>query len=700
MKGLKNRKLWETVTGLAAVFGVYLAFCLSTIALSHEYFLWMLLHLVILCGAGVTYLLFCGITAERVNVRRQMRVCNGVLWVCGILFFAADLRNGSGAMSTGISDGMYAIGNAAGGSGHFSADGGKFSICARLSQVLCIAVTTAAGWMLYHRRENGGKIDWRTWKRRIASHGLLFGLCAVTLILVYDPAMRQFKWDGGLYYLACRSASVYSISSMALYGHISQTVGALIRFLTVVLGNDPAIGMMMGNAIMLLLSICAFYGSMKALLPKRREIVYVTAAAVYAWSPFALGMVNYYSLDFYCMCLFPVVLYYTIRRQWILQVLSGMCFCFTKEPAIIVYGTLCVGVVAADFWRGKQGGSVGGLSGRVKRLFCTPRYYAMVSVALLWIVTICLLGAWSGGSGGFSVDQGYIVEKWKVLYVLNFNWICTALIFAGGGILAIRKKITADKIFLLLPLASAQAGFTLFSSLFVTVNHARYAGVSPVCLYLLCVLVLAMLAEEIGTWGKRLLPFVYAALAGILLISCYRTIDAVSLRVFCNVDIGEETMISTGVAAPGDAMIYNKQALWFEAAVSRAMADVDLENVRLLFPTVNGSAYYFEAFATAQTLADGEYREFMEYWNPKYQVRESVAAENSIPFCVFLIRDEEALECLVQEQPAEKYAYLYTTYAGDEIARRIRAEYHVTAQEQYSYRGWIVYEILFEGEAE
>lgn len=54
---------------------------------------------------------------------------------------------------------------------------------------------------------------------------------------------------------------------MALYGHISQTVGATIRFLTALMGNDLAIGMMLGNALMLLISICAFYGSVKVLLP-------------------------------------------------------------------------------------------------------------------------------------------------------------------------------------------------------------------------------------------------------------------------------------------------------------------------------------------------------------------------------------------------------------------------------------------------
>ncbi|MBD5483032.1 MAG: hypothetical protein HDR15_11030 [Lachnospiraceae bacterium] len=657
---LKNRKLQETATGLCAVFGVYLAFCFSTLALSHENSLFMLLHLVTLGFAGAAYLIFCKMTAGRELLKRQMRVVNGVLWVCGVLFFAAQLWNG----------------------------GESFVIYERLSQILCIAVTTAAGRLLHHR----GKAAERR-KRGLVSHSPLFLLCIVTMILVYDPAMRQFKWDGGLYYLACRTASVYSIGSMALYGHISQTVGAAIRFLTALAGNDLAAGMMLGNALMLLISICAFYGSVKALLPGRKEVVYVTAAAVYAWSPFVLGMVNYYSLDFYCMCLFPVVFYFTVRRQWILQVLSGLLFCFTKEPAIVVYGALCLGIVAADFWRDKQGG----ISDRIRRLFCTPQYYAMVSAALLWAATIGILGAWSGGNGGFSVDTGYVAEKCKVLFVLNFNWICTALILAGGGILLLCKKITADKVRTLLPLVTALAGFTLFSFLFNTVNHARYSDVSPVCLYLLCCLVLAGVAEQVRIWGRRLLPFVYAALAGILLLSCYRTIDPVSMYVFQIVPIGKELMITTGAAAPGDAMIYNRQALWFEKALSEVVSEMDLNEEILLFPTVNHTAYYFEGFAEAATFADGEYREFEDFWNPEYQIREAVASEDTIPMKVFAVSDRDAIDCMVEEHPAGRYVYVYLDYAGSGLARDIRKRYNVTEEKCYSYRGWQVYGIWFDG---
>lgn len=691
---LKNRKLQAAAAGLCAVFGIYFAFCLSTSALSHERTVFMLLHLIVVLLAGAAYLLFCRLSAEWESVRKQTVVINGVLMVCAVLFLAANLLNGN-------ADGS-AVRNMAGNEG---SGAGNFAVYQWISQFLCVVIALAAEAVLLHGKKHHTAPCKKTVDRHgiqgfLVSHIPLFLLCIITMLLVYDPAMSQFKWDGALYYLACRSASVYSVSSMALYGHISQTMGAAVRFLTALMRNDLAAGMMLGNALMLLISICAFYGIVKALLPGRREMVYASAAAVYAWSPFALGMVNYYSLDFYSMCLFPVVIYYTVRRQWILQVVTGLFFCFTKEPAIVIYGALCVGVVAGDLWQNARNA----MADKRKRLFCTPQYYAMAAVALLWGVTIMMLGAWSGGNGGFSTDGAYILEKCKVLYILNFNWLCTAFILTGGMILVLSGKIRADKVRMLLPVLTAQTGFTLFSCLFRTVNHARYADISPVCLYLLCCLVLAKITDLLfarmakmrESVNGRFLSAVYAALALILLISCYRTIDPVSMAVFRTVPIGTETMLTTGTPAPGDSMIYNKQTLWFERALSEALSDVDFGEEAVLFPTVDGNAYHFEGFATAQTLTAGEYRVFEEYWDPAVQCRKPLPFKGSIPLHVTAITDMESLRRLMRESPSARYVYFYSELAGAEMAGEIGRAYRVTEAESVNYRGWQVYRLTFE----
>ena len=49
----------------------------------------------------------------------------------------------------------------------------------------------------------------------------------------------------------------------------------------------------------------------------------------------------------------------------------------------------------------------------------------------LWLMTYSMLGPWSAGEGGFSLDWAYIIEKLKVLYVFNFNWVFSIVVIAG-----------------------------------------------------------------------------------------------------------------------------------------------------------------------------------------------------------------------------------------------------------------------------
>ena len=662
-KLLKNKKVQQTILGLFIVCGVYVGFCFSTLAISHDNSFFSVLHLIICAVTGIAYLLFCEMISGQNHLRKQMTVCNSVLFVCSILYLIARVLQGE------ITKDLYGV----------------------FSTTLVVIVTAIVEYrfLCVYRNENE-KTIWQTIRKGIYSKKYLIILCVISLVLMYDPNMAQFKWDGVLYYSVSHSISVFSISSMALYGHISQTVGAIIGFCTAVMGNNVAYGMILGNAISYMVSICAFYGILKSIVPQKKEIVYVIAAAIYAWSPFALGMANYYSLDFYCMCLFPVVLYYTIKKQWILQVISGMLFSFSKEPAIIVYGMVCLSVVVVDLCQSRQYK----FPDRIKRLFQSSKYYAMVLVAFLWVVTICILGIWAGGNGGFALDMDYICRKLKVLYLLNFSWLFTIVIF-----LSVILIIAEKNYHWLFPLVFAQIGFTLFSCLFKTVNHARYVDISPVCLYLLACVILFHLFDRIRGRGQKLLLPLFAVLAGILLLSSYRTIDPVSRRIFKTFDIGGDVILSTGEVGLGDAIIYNKQALWVEKALSEALSEINLNEEIIIFPTVDHSTYYFDGIIELRILEDGEYQEFVEYWNPKTSSREpeiSKESEECTPFQVIFVTDKESVANIIQSYPLGRYSYFYLAYEGEEIAEEIRKEYSVMEESVCEYRGWNVYRITFE----
>ena len=170
---------------------------------------------------------------------------------------------------------------------------------------------------LGHLKEGIGT-EWR-------GHKYLYMLLAATSLLLIDSNAVQFKWDGLLYYLSCRDLALTSISSLALYGHIAQTYGMFNGLGTLIVG-DTAVAMISINIILFLCSICAFYGIIRSIVPEKQDFVYALATAVYAWSPFTLGMVYYHNLDFYCQCLFVIMLCFLYRRQWIYFFVASLLF--------------------------------------------------------------------------------------------------------------------------------------------------------------------------------------------------------------------------------------------------------------------------------------------------------------------------------------------------------------------------------------
>ncbi|MCM1103344.1 MAG: hypothetical protein NC409_04480 [Clostridium sp.] len=660
---LKTDRLQAFILGMLAVGCVYLSFGFSTI--SHIDRRLMLGHLFFAICAGLCYLFLCRKSRNQSVWIRQLKAWNGWYLVCAAVFFVCNLgmqmRNKN----------WYEI----------------------VSQFLYLIIAVLAeGELLRH---GGYRKKGADFLRLLNEHKGVLMLCAVALFLALDPDMIQFRWDGSTYYEANSRASLYSISSMGLCGHISQTFSGLSLFLGSVLGHDVGCGMAAGNLVLYLASIGAAYGILKTILPGYRERQYVFGTAVYAFSPFVLGMVNYYNADFYSMCIFMLVVYYTVRRQWILQVIFGLFFSFTKEPAFLVYGMFCVGVILEEIFFQKQGN----LWERIKRQFFRMRNYGMLMVAAIWGLTVMNLGIWGAGGdyGGFALDSLYIIKKLQVLFVLNFSWLYGILILCGLVTACYFKRGLGNWRGWILPVLCGGGAYTLFGCLFRTVNHPRYVSIMPTVLYLLAVYALMVLLRN--RYRGKLLEGVLLTLALLMLVSSFRTIDPVSKRVFPTTQIGTVKMVTTG-APLGDAAIYNRQMLWSERALCNAMREGMNTEDMLVFPMMNNANYRFDGLVGAGmgTVKADEYACYTQYWNEAKSRRELFASEQNEPFSLYEVTNEQALVKLLSENgTGQRYRYFYLGFAGKEIADAIKAGYTVLGEEEFYYRGWIVYEILFEG---
>lgn len=525
----------------------------------------------------------------------------------------------------------------------------------------------------------------KNWKESICTkwkrHKWFYILLAITALLLIEPRAVQFKWDGLLYHLACQDLFLDSISSLALYGHIAQTYG-MLNGLGMLLLGDTAVAMISLNIALLLCSIGAFYGIIKCTVPGKSDFVYALTAAVYAWSPFTLGMVYYHNLDFYCQCFFVIMLYFLYKRQWIYFFVASMLFCFTKEPAILIYGAVCVGIVILDFanQKGKP------FLMRLGKLLRTKQYYFMVVPGILWLVTYKILGPWSAGVGGFQPDGAYVIEKLKALYVFQFNWLFTGLCICGV-IFSIAKK-RGKVLNCLFPVLCGQIAFTVFSCAFKTANHPRYNGASQPALYCMAVL---LLFDLLGYLYGRLIA---GGIVVIMAASCFYTLDPITRLCFPQYDIGNTVMVTTGTTPLGDGMIYNRQMLWLEHAMELALEDSLLQSDLVFFPELGGSTYFFDGMAETASV-DGDYLFGQEYWDVNACRRAASPGDTVRSFTVGQLAEAPDWDRL-EEEIDGRANYCYLSCAGEHRAEQIREHFRVLEEKEYAYRGWKVYRICFE----
>lgn len=517
-------------------------------------------------------------------------------------------------------------------------------------------------------KNNRGKVSRESIPSWLSEHKWILLLEIVVFILAAIQMNSEARWDSAYFlkYLNGRSLpNIFNIGSLSFCGHISMSFTALNEIFAVIVGNAKW-GMNVGTILLLLGSVASFYGIIKEILPEKLDFEYTLLTSCWAMSPFVLGLAGLNYWDQWLIMLFPAVVYFALKKQWVYHLILAFLMCFIKETAIIGYAGYCSGILCFDICRKRD-----------IRCLTKPRYWGMLAVGISWLYVYIVLPNWDG-VGGIVFDAEYILEKVKVLYVLNFNWIL--VLFAIRGMLSVLQK-RKDMLEKIIPLLVSDIAFVIFSCLFKTINHARYINTHVVVIYILAVIGIVELKKNIR-YGITII------LVCILFISNYRTVDFFTKAVFKTYNVGTTEMVSTCGEILSDSMVYNQQWRFFDKALDMALKDAVDEEAIICFPQIQMRSWFFEGI-----YADAEVDEIrMQNWDTKQQKR--VLDENDVSILIPVCNIDSKSDMKKILDSREGY-FFYLPFAGYDVADMIKSEMDVMEEKEFSYGGWTITRIKF-----
>lgn len=513
------------------------------------------------------------------------------------------------------------------------------------------------------------------------------GLCGI-LLLFLTVGIRTCgnapRWDAAYVYRYLENCSIYSIfyiPQLSFISHINFSYSAL-NLLAEVLTGDLWIGMTVLNLFFYLISGMSLYGICKHILPNKGETTYILCTSVYMGSPFLLGMINNNYWDYWMLCLFPVLFYFYLKEKWIWESVIALIFCFIKEPAVVVYAFMCLGILIYEWI------SLPAFSAKEKcRILMQKKYMVMLITGGIWIVAYIIMPNWNG-NGGLAWDFEYIKEKLSVFFGLNFNWV---LAIAGAmGFAIILQRSRKDKeewIRWVFPLLLSDLAFIIFNCLFKTVNHARYIDSHQPVLFIFGLFGLCMVK-----W-KRIRNLLLIMISLVMVAQSFFTIDPITKTLFDNYDVGNITMVSTTSGDYlADSMVYNQQYQYFDRALNCAMTEaIKDKNAVILFPVIGGKTWSFNGFAETTELVEN-YFIANEYWDNKKMQRRIFQTEDTVPLKIYNVSREGDWGKVIDGKTAY---YFYVNAAGEDIAADIKKRYTIISEDKTEYGGWWVYRIIF-----
>lgn len=440
------------------------------------------------------------------------------------------------------------------------------------------------------------------------------------ITIVSLPILRYpYIWDSAVYFdTTAHSSSRWNFTTGTFpifdaYAHKSFGYIALSQP-GVWLFQDWTKGEHYVRFLLFVVTITLLWFLIKKWFPKIKSIERALLVLMISLSPAILAQSAGYNLDFGMTCFMVWILFAWAYDLDVFKVVFAFLFIFTKEPAVVLFGGFALGIYLIRFvcsnerlprklftcMSVREWLSLGLAPVTWLIVFFLPRIFVNDNVAPWGDAPIGFVGIVDDLSGvldQFGFSGKFFAIQFGHMFAMNFTWLLVAPVIVIVVIL-LRRKQSCSQIMpaeIGLPMIIALLFFYLFSSIFITHPHYRYASPAFVIVALVFVgAILAVIDKSAIRMGT------YAVIACLFLAQCYFSIDPITNAMCTPMSTGktkvynyakgyspkEEQMIS-------DYITYNLQGIQWGGLLSEVMEHIEQgENTLILVPKVKEDLTY------------------------------------------------------------------------------------------------------------
>lgn len=455
---------------------------------------------------------------------------------------------------------------------------------------------------------------------------LLFGILSIQDFGIW------FKSDSYTYYSSLIKNkgtwdfTLNSLSSFLMGGHTAYAYSFFL-YIGEYLWHDFGNGMRIINLIFSEVTILCFYAICHKLLKGLRKGEKVLLTGIFAFSPLLFGISYIMSSDFPLLCFFVIFVFCYLYDLKILQWVSALAICFSKEIGIVILFGFYIGNCIYRYVSKHHKYNIFGMIGAAFNL----KSIFLYSAAFFYLVPIILSNAgwmknlrdiFAKTSENTSVTPlpnlitkwHYYIYKLEELFIMNFMWIITLLLLITLFILIIRFLKEKGKLALIkqklnnifedkavMPLIFSYIMFLAINMLYFTYVHYRYIQLA----IFFHILMLGVIIGKL-TANHKFRCILLGAILTIFLCESYVTLDPLTHLTMPKFDAGNGKAVTTRHYFYGgenygygfiensrneeiltqmylhDGLDYNRQQLGLQYALEKAFTKINYNSNKLI----------------------------------------------------------------------------------------------------------------------